>query len=160
MTELPQTFSCFACGSEHPFGLNLAMSTDGDRVRCLWTPRQHHAGFQHAVHGGLIATALDEIMAWACGILAGRFAYSVEITVRYHKVLMPGTEVECVGGLTTTATNARVLQTKGEILAGGERIASATGKYLPIKEFSGDHLRAEFGEEGAEQIRGYMVWEK
>ena len=159
MTRLPQTASCFACGKAHPSGLRLEMRTDGERIRCFWTPRRDQIGFQHAIHGGLIATALDETMAWACGVLAGRFAYSVEIHIRYRKVLVAESRVECVGAL-TSPKSARLLATKAEILSdSGELMASATGKYVPIKGFAAEHVRAEFGG-GADEILRYLDLEE
>ena len=75
------------------------MHADGSVIRAQWIPRKDHAGFSHAVHGGVIATVLDEMMAWACGVFAGRFAYSVDMNIRYSKIIMPGATVECTGWL-------------------------------------------------------------
>jgi acyl-coenzyme A thioesterase PaaI-like protein len=32
------------------------------RMRTVWTPREEHQGFKDIVHGGLVATVLDEVM--------------------------------------------------------------------------------------------------
>jgi acyl-coenzyme A thioesterase PaaI-like protein len=54
---------CFCCGSENPIGLKLEFEeTAGGRMRTLWTPRKEHQGFKDIVHGGLVATVLDEVM--------------------------------------------------------------------------------------------------
>ncbi len=31
-------------------------------MRTIWTPRKEHQGFKDIVHGGLVATVLDEVM--------------------------------------------------------------------------------------------------
>ena len=54
---------CFCCGRENPIGLRLAFEeTPEGRMRTLWTPRKEHQGFKDIVHGGLVATVLDEVM--------------------------------------------------------------------------------------------------
>jgi len=54
---------CFCCGSENPIGLKLQFETTDDaRMRTVWTPRKEHQGFKDIVHGGLVATVLDEVM--------------------------------------------------------------------------------------------------
>ena len=123
-------------------------------MTCGWTTRPHQAGFHQTVHGGLTATVLDEAMAWACGILARRFAYSVEMTVRYHRILSPGTETVCRAELESNPA-ARLIKTKATLTSGEELIASATGKYMPIRDFTEDAVRKEFGD-GAEVILRYL----
>lgn len=144
-TELPQTRSCFACGGNHPFGLCLKMTTDGTRVFCRWKPSNTHTGFSHAIHGGLIATVLDEMMAWACGIVGGKFAYSAEMTIRYHNILEPGDLAECTGALVENRRN-RIFKTSAVIHSKGRDIASSEGKYIPLKDFTLDGLKQEFGD--------------
>ena len=155
MEILPQTSDCFACGKNHPSGLRLAFSLDGDAVTCIWNTQPHQSGFHGTVHGGLTATVLDEAMAWACGILAGRFAYSVEMTMRYHKILSPGMETVCRAELESKPSN-RLIKTKATLTCAGELVASATGKYIPIRDFTEDDIRKEF-DEGAEVILSYLA---
>ena len=65
---------CFCCGSKNSIGLKLAFETVGEgRMRTTWTPRKEHQGFKDIVHGGLVATVLDEVMVrmlHECGIFA------------------------------------------------------------------------------------------
>ena len=154
MKELPQSSSCFACGKDHPTGLGLAFSKHGELVQCTWVPRGDQAGFNHAVHGGLTATVLDEAMAWACGILGGRFAYSAEMTVRYHKLLAPNTVTICQAEI--ESASSRLLKTRATLTAGDEVVASATGKYFPIHQFTEAAVRLEFGD-GANEILPYLT---
>ena len=54
---------CFCCGRENPIGLKLVFEeTPEGRMRTLWTPGREHQGFKDIVHGGLVATVLDEVM--------------------------------------------------------------------------------------------------
>ena len=65
MTALPldDDAMCFCCGPKNPIGLKLEFETTADgRMRTIWTPRKEHQGFKDIVHGGLVATVLDEVM--------------------------------------------------------------------------------------------------
>jgi len=138
MKVLPHTHSCFVCGESNSIGLNLRFETDGRVVQTRFTPRPEHVGFKQVVHGGIIATVLDEVMVWACGVQTKRFAYCAELTVRFLNPLRPGEVVLAVGELVANRRD-RIFDAKGEIKdAAGKLLASAIGKYLPIpaSEFS------------------------
>jgi acyl-coenzyme A thioesterase PaaI-like protein len=54
---------CFACGEENPIGLHLRFAEDGDGIRAEFTPGRQYEGYEGVLHGGIVATALDEAMA-------------------------------------------------------------------------------------------------
>src|SRR4051812_15254316 len=92
MQILPHTKSCFVCGEANPSGLRLRFETDGRVVTSRFTPRREHIGFKDVVHGGIIATLLDEVMVWACAVQTKRFAYCAELNVRFVRAVHPGDE--------------------------------------------------------------------
>ena len=147
MTNLPQSNSCFACGKSNPLGLNLKFQVHGESIETEWIPEPHHTGFANTVHGGLIATVLDEIMAWTCGVIGGSFAYSVDLQIRYSNPLDPGQRVR---GRARIQENrrGRIFLTEGELLVGETKIASATGKYFAVKPEVEALVWNEFGSEG------------
>jgi len=133
MQELPHTQSCFVCGESNAIGLKLRFEAEGNIVRTRFTPRAEHIGFKQVVHGGLIATVLDEIMVWACVIPTGQFAYCAELTVRFLSPLRPGEQVIATGELAANRRN-KIFEAKSEIRDhAGKLVATATGKYLPVK---------------------------
>jgi acyl-coenzyme A thioesterase PaaI-like protein len=133
MKELPHTHSCFVCGESNAFGLNLRFYADGSVVRTRFTPRPEHIGFKNVVHGGIIATVLDEIMVWACVVRTKHLAYCGELTVRYLQSLCPGEEVFVTGELAANRRN-RIFDATAELQdRDGKILASASGKYLPVK---------------------------
>jgi uncharacterized protein (TIGR00369 family) len=133
MKQLPHTHSCFVCGESNPIGLNLRFETEGQIVRTRFTPRPEHIGFKQVVHGGIAATLLDEIMVWACAVQTKQFAYCAELTVRFLSPLRPGQEVLANAELTANRRN-KIFEAKGEIKdRDGKLLASAAGKYLPVK---------------------------
>jgi uncharacterized protein (TIGR00369 family) len=134
MKELPHTHSCFVCGESNPIGLKLRFETDGRIVRTRFTPRREHIGFKQVVHGGLIATVLDEIMVWACVAQTKRFAYCAELTVRFQNPLRPGAETVATAELVTNRRD-KIFEVKSELKdSAGKILATATGKYIPIKQ--------------------------
>jgi uncharacterized protein (TIGR00369 family) len=143
MKELPHTRSCFVCGESNPAGLNLRFETDGKIVQARFIPRPEHVGFKATIHGGLIATVLDEIMVWACAVQTKKFAFCAEFTVRFLNALKPGQEVIVVGELVKNAK--RLFEAKGEIKdAAGRVYATGTGKYLPIKDLDAAEMATDF----------------
>ena len=97
-------------------------------------PRAEHVGFRQTVHGGLIATLLDEMMAWACAVQTRRFAYCAELSVRFVRPLRPDEPVTALGELIANRRN-KMFEAKAELRNQmGSVLATATGKYLPIKD--------------------------
>jgi uncharacterized protein (TIGR00369 family) len=144
MQTLPHTRSCFVCGEANPLGLKLRFETDGQLVRATFTPRPEHIGFKGVVHGGIIATVLDEIMVWACAVSTRQFAYCAEMNVRYLNPMPPGAVVQLTGELTTNR-KGRIFEAKGTArTASGLTLAEATGKYLPIKNANVAEMVTDF----------------
>ncbi|MEV0620661.1 PaaI family thioesterase [Nonomuraea sp. NPDC050404] len=54
---------CFGCGEGHPTGLHLtAMTPDGATVEAEFTVGEAHQGAPRLAHGGVLATAMDEVI--------------------------------------------------------------------------------------------------
>src|SRR5580692_2394272 len=133
MRELPHTRSCFVCGEANPAGLKIRFETDERIVQARFLPRPEHIGFKQTVHGGIIATVLDEIMVWACTVQTKRFAYCAEMNVRFLSPVRPGEEAFATGELVVNRRN-KLFEAQGELRnAAGLLLASSTGKYLPTK---------------------------
>lgn len=143
MQALPHTHSCFVCGESNPSGLRLRFYTDGKVVRAEFQPKVAHAGFQDTVHGGIIATVLDEIMVWACAVQTKQFGFCAEMTVRYQRPLRPGENALVTAELVANRRN-RIFEAKAELRdASGAVLATATGKYLPIQASDRARLMAD-----------------
>jgi uncharacterized protein (TIGR00369 family) len=144
MHVLPHTHSCFVCGESNPLGLKLQFKTDGRVVRSHFIPRPEHIGFKRVVHGGIIATLLDEIMVWACAVRTKRFAFCAEMTVRYANPVSPGEEVIAEAELTANRRD-RIFEARAELKdRSGKMLAGATGKYLPIKAMDLAEMATDF----------------
>ena len=65
--NLLQEHNCFGCESLNLHGLQLQLHHDAksNGVWTLFTPDIRFEGYGGMVHGGIIATVLDEVMAWS-----------------------------------------------------------------------------------------------
>jgi acyl-coenzyme A thioesterase PaaI-like protein len=101
---------CFVCGPGNPHGLQLDFRLDGDVCRSEFTPASHHCGYDGVTHGGLIFSALDDVMAnWI--FLKGIRAYTAKCDIRYKQPLPTGTPVELIGEC--TKQKSRLVQMRG-----------------------------------------------
>ncbi|HPY96402.1 MAG TPA: PaaI family thioesterase [Candidatus Cloacimonadota bacterium] len=83
MSELEYK-NCFVCGKDNPVGLKLEFVYANNTAYCIWDTHKNYEGYPEIIHGGIIATLLDEVMAKA--ILGGnQEAVTTEMTVRYLK---------------------------------------------------------------------------
>ncbi len=144
MKLLPHTRSCFVCGESNPAGLKLRFETDGRQVQTRFVPQAEHVGFRQTVHGGLIATLLDEIMVWACAVQTRRFAFCAELKVRFLHPVRPNETLLASGELITNRRD-KLFEARAELCnEAGLELATATGKYLPIKDAQASELAADF----------------
>ena len=77
---------CFVCGRENPVGLHadFLVDTDNNRASARLTIGSNFQGWQGVVHGGIIATLLDEVAIYACRALS-HTAVTAGMTVKYKK---------------------------------------------------------------------------
>lgn len=76
---------CFGCGPNNPAGLKLTFEEDDERLYASWVPSPHFQGYINVLHGGIIATLLDEAAAWCVYVKAGTSGVTSSMTVRYLK---------------------------------------------------------------------------
>lgn len=144
MQTLPHTKSCFVCGESNPIGLKLRFETDGRIVRARFVPRTEHIGFKQVIHGGLLATLLDEIMVWACAVQAKRFAFCAELNLRYLSPARPGEPILATGELVVNRRD-RLFEAKADLQdSSGRLLSTATGKYLPLKQEESAEMASDF----------------
>src|SRR4051794_35478026 len=95
--ELPHTAGCVVCGRQNPHRLGLSLHVDEGSgvVSVEFTPRPEHIGFEGIVHGGVLATVLDEAMVWAATWAGKRFCVAGEMTIRFQKSAAVGHLLRC-----------------------------------------------------------------
>ncbi len=123
---------CFACGPANPHGLKLkGFTLCGDSYTFAWTPPDFVQGWHKVVHGGIIATVLDEAMTrllWEKGITA----VTAELTIRFLRPLPVGTPTRVTARI---ADHRRKLWTlEAEIADEAGAYARATARYMQIEQ--------------------------
>lgn len=142
--KLPNASHCFVCGLENPFGLQMSFYIDDQKqvVSEVTIPDQFQ-GYPGVVHGGIVATLLDETLARAVMVTdPDRFMFTGRLTTRYRKPTPLGVPVRLVG---------KVIRDRGKVaecasfLYGpdGELCAEAEGLLLQVPEEVIDHT--DFG---------------
>ena len=80
---------CFVCGEKNSQGLKLHFELSGEEISAPFTPDEKFQGYEGIVHGGILATVLDEAMVNLVFRL-GHPAVSGELKVRFHMPAEPG----------------------------------------------------------------------
>jgi uncharacterized protein (TIGR00369 family) len=132
MKEIAKYAGCFICGDKNPAGLKAIFHFHDDKATTECIAERQFEGYCDIYHGGITSALLDEVMIKA--LLAREiFAMTVEMTVKFHKAVYIGQKLIFEGYL--EHQKGRLFFTRGEArLENGDVVASATGKYLQVKE--------------------------
>jgi uncharacterized protein (TIGR00369 family) len=129
--QLPYTRDCFVCGAHNLHGLHLRFRREGNEVLAEFTPQAQHAGFRGLVHGGILATVLDEAMFWAAASTTKRFCLAAELNVRFVSKVVVGQKLTVVARL--RADRRRLWESSAELRNEADAIcARATCKQIPM----------------------------
>ncbi len=118
--QLKTSSYCFACGKDNPFGLKLKILGDENEVHTTFTVKQRYEGFKDITHGGIIATILDEMIAWACR-KRNIDILTAELVVRYKQKLPVGETIQAMG---------KIIQEHGRLIIGESLIKDAKGQII------------------------------
>jgi uncharacterized protein (TIGR00369 family) len=76
---------CFGCSDKNPIGLKLEFEESEEFLHARWNPEQHYQGYINILHGGIIATLMDETSAWCISVKAGKAGVTSELKIKYIK---------------------------------------------------------------------------
>ncbi len=99
-TLQPNSKMCFICGLENPVGLKLRVyEMEPGVVESRFTAPEHFQGYPGVLHGGIIATIIDEISGRA---LMGpvdnpRFMFTAKLEVIFRRNVPTGKPLRLVG---------------------------------------------------------------
>ncbi len=136
---------CFACGDDNPIGMHLeGIRREGDEVRATLRPRPEFQSYPGMLHGGLSATALDEMMGYAAILLAGSWSATARMEVRYRAPVPYEAALELVGGV-AEARGGRVRAWARLHLPDGRVAAESTGLLVPLPPETAERARQIYG---------------
>src|SRR5207248_2822290 len=93
-------------------GLHLIFRQEGDSIVTEFTPDLRFQGFPGVVHGGILATLLDETLS-RTATAQGRWMMTARLEVRYRAAAPVGRALRVAAR--TLAGRARMLTAAGEI---------------------------------------------
>ena len=89
---------CFVCGPDNPAGLRVVFRLEDDLCKAEYTPNELQCGYDGIIHGGILFSLLDDVMAnWL--FLHGERAYTGKCEIRYREPAITGTRLLLEGEL-------------------------------------------------------------
>jgi acyl-coenzyme A thioesterase PaaI-like protein len=133
---------CFGCGAENPRGLALKFRLEHGRAVAEFTPADYLQGYPGFVHGGGVATMLDEAMGWAV-YGQGIWAMTARLTMRFRKSV-PLNEPLVVSGW-LTRDRGRFLELQAELRSRqGALLAQADGLFVRVDGEQAEKIRRQY----------------
>ena len=121
---------CFGCSPLNPIGLKLQFTEEGEICRSIFTAGSEYQGWPDCVHGGIISTLLDEVMAqwlWQRDIPA----MTAEMTVRFIRPVPTGIPLTLESR--NTGGRGKLYIMEGTLqLPDGSIACRATGKFMQL----------------------------
>ncbi len=143
---LPWSRACFVCGEENSIGMKARSFISNGWIELPFSAPKEFVGWRSVVHGGLIATVLDEVMTWATIVGSRKPCYAAEIKIRLLKPLAPGTECKAVARM--TENRKRIFHAEAFVRDEKEKeYARSEGRYMivpkdKVQEFMCDFVDA------------------
>ena len=135
---------CFACGELNEIGLHLKLNLE--QGRC-WTelelPRKFE-GWEGIIHGGILCTILDEVMAWSL-VAQDNWGVTARMSITFRKPVTVGRAIRAEGWI--TEDRRRIHVTAGRIVDAetGDELALAEATYVAASESRKRELKANYG---------------
>lgn len=132
MTEPGPKNPCFGCGPANPRGMRLKFETDEERRCIVGTFRlgPEYQGAHGFIHGGIIATVLDEVMSKVSRLSDVR-TVTAELNVQYLKPVPVGVDIQVQGF--QVRRDGRQLYHRGEIRdPAGRVLARGHGRFVVV----------------------------
>lgn len=124
---------CFVCGTDNPAGLQAKLVVDRENgaAASRLTLDQRFQGWQDVIHGGILATLLDEVAIYACRSQGEQFV-TAEINVRYRKPVPVNSRIELKGRI--VEKRRKLYRVESQIEIGGMIYADAEVKILCLDQ--------------------------
>ena len=137
---------CFVCGQHNPYGLHLVFRLENNSIVAVFQPREEHQGFPGIIHGGIVASILDEALG-RTSILAEQPEWTMtgRLEVRYRRYVPYGQVLRVRAFLGTQ--RRKMLQATGMLtLADDENtiLAEAQGTFLTLPDDKVDAMMKDY----------------
>jgi acyl-coenzyme A thioesterase PaaI-like protein len=130
---------CFGCGDQNPRGLGMTFDVHDGRAVAEFTPPEYLQGYPGRMHGGGVATMLDEAMGWAA-YAQGAWAMTARFTMRFHRGIPVGEPLVVAGWV--TRDRGRFLEVQADARTkDGKLLAQADGLFARVTGDQAEELR-------------------
>ncbi len=135
---------CFACGTLNAHGLHLDLHVERGRSWVELTYEARFQGWDGIAHGGIIATILDEVMAWAL-VGEDNWGVTARLSIDFKQPISVGQTIRAEGWI--ARSRRRIVDTQARVIDAetGEVLATAVGVYMAADERRKQELRARYG---------------
>lgn len=113
-------YDCFGCSPDNPVGVHMEFFEDGDDVVSFWKPKAHYQGWIDTMHGGILATLIDETAGWVVFRKLQTTGVTTNLEVRYKKSVMTTESQITVRG--------HVIEQRRNLVTIGVRIENSKGE--------------------------------
>jgi acyl-coenzyme A thioesterase PaaI-like protein len=150
LNDLSPYQGCFACGLRNDAGLKLTFWTEDDDIVTEFTPDAHYQGFPGVLHGGILATLLDETLSRTASI-EGRWMMTGRLEIRYRRPAPLGPRLRVTAR--KLSSRSRMVQAEGEVRLADDPsviLADARGVFLRVPQHYQQEASATYP--GAEEF--------
>lgn len=123
--------NCFVCGPVNPIGLRIEFRMEDDYCRASFCPGGDYIGFENMVHGGIMYSALDDVMAnWL--FLQGARGHTAKCEIRYRQPVAVGTRIDLKGWLVKRKGPLAMLEGMATRASDEEVVADARASFMIV----------------------------
>lgn len=138
-SEIDNPSNCFGCAAHNPIGLRLVFEERGSGFATRLTLGADYESFPGVIHGGIVATVLDETLAQAVYRGGWISAFTTGLRIRYGRPMETGVEYTAYAEITKRDEHS--VRASGEIMYGRDLVAAADGTFHLLT----DEVLAEHG---------------
>jgi acyl-coenzyme A thioesterase PaaI-like protein len=135
---------CFACGELSEVGLHLKLNLEPGKC---WTelelPRRFE-GWEGIIHGGIICTILDEVMAWSL-VARDNWGVTARMSVDFRKPVAVGQPIRAEGWIIEDRRRIQVTAARLIDAVTGVELAAAQATYVAASETRKRELKEFYG---------------
>lgn len=122
---------CFACGPDNPIGLRIRFALNDGICTGNFTAGENHVGYENTVHGGIIFSALDDVMANVL-YLQNIKAHTARCEIRYRKSLEVGQPVQLRAWIESERGRLIVLRGEVRITSDDSLVADCEASFMKV----------------------------
>lgn len=140
-TEPSGARTCFVCGPDNPIGLRLVFRLEDGVCLSEFTPGPDHVGYPGVVHGGMIYSVLDDVMANLL-YLKGARAYTASCQIRYRTPASVGESLRLEGRQVERRRNLVKMEGRAVRASDGKLVATAAATFVIVDETAFREVRS------------------